>query len=220
MIEKFQNVFLIDKKPVTPNLVPGKSVYGERLIKVRGAEYREWVPNRSKPAAAIMKNLKNFPIKKGSKILYLGIAQGTTSSHFSDIIGFDGAIYGIEISERAIRELLPVAEERKNIIPILGDARKPETYESMITDQIDVVYEDVADADQCEILIRNAKKFLKQGGFAMIAIKARCIDVTKNPDKVFEEAKKKLKEYFEIIEAVRLEPYEMDHEFIVAKVKK
>lgn len=220
MIERFQNVFLIDKKPVTPNLIPGKSVYGERLIKARGAEYREWVPNRSKPAAAIMKNLKNFPIKKGSKILYLGIAQGTTCSHFSDIIGFDGVIYGIEISERAIRELLPVAEERKNIIPILGDARKPETYENVINDEIDVVYEDVADADQCEILIRNSKKFLKRDGFAMIAIKARCIDVTKKPDKVFEEAKKKLREYFEIIEAVRLEPYEMDHEFIVARVKK
>ncbi|MFH1106160.1 MAG: fibrillarin-like rRNA/tRNA 2'-O-methyltransferase [Candidatus Aenigmatarchaeota archaeon] len=220
MIEKFQGVFLIDKKPATLNLVPGKAVYGEKLTKIDGREYREWVPNRSKPAAAIMKNLKNFPVKKGCKILYLGIAQGTTSSHFSDIVGSDGAIYGVEISERAIRELLSVAEERKNIIPILGDARKPETYENMITDKIDVVYEDVADSEQCEILIRNSKRFLKQGGFAMIAIKSRCIDVTKKPERVFEEAKKKLAEYFEIVEAVRLEPYEMDHEFVVAKVKK
>jgi len=37
----------------TKNLVKGQRVYGERLIEYRGEEYREWIADRSKLAAAI-----------------------------------------------------------------------------------------------------------------------------------------------------------------------
>ncbi len=107
------------------------------------------------------------------KVLYLGIASGTTSSHFSDIIGKEGIIYGIEISERVLRDLLPVSEERKNIMPILADARKPEEYPWI--EQVDLIYADIALKEQSEILIRNAKMFLKPDGFGMIAVKSRSI---------------------------------------------
>ena len=69
---KFEGVYLVNGKLATINLVPGEKVYGEQLIRDGDVEYREWIPFRSKPAAALKKGLKVFPLKKGIKILYLG----------------------------------------------------------------------------------------------------------------------------------------------------
>src|SRR3972149_4784153 len=201
----------ISGKFVTINLVPGEKVYGEKLIRQDNVEHRVWDHYRSKPAAALKKGLKKLPIEKGMKILYLGIASGTTSSHFSDIVDSEGMIYGVEISERVLRELIPVAEKRGNIIPILADARKPEDYENQILEKVDLVYEDVASPDQIEILIRNCEKFLKLQGFAMIAIKSQSIDVTKPPKEIYKEALAKLEKHFEIIDKVELDPYDKFH---------
>jgi len=217
--EKFEGVFLIDNKIATINLVPRKKVYGEELIRIRNVEYRIWDCWRSKPAAAIKKNIKSFPIKKSIKILYLGVASGTTCSHLSDIIGSTGIIYGIDIAERVLRDLIDVANKRGNIIPILADARKPENYEGMILDKIDLVYCDVASPDQIELFIRNCKKFLKPKGYAMIAVKSRSIDVTKPPEKIYKETKEKLQKDFEILDFVTLDPYEKDHGFFICRMK-
>ncbi len=216
---KFENVFLIGSKLATKNLVSGEKVYGEDLLKDNKTEYRTWDHYRSKPAAAIKKGLKNFPLSAGMKILYLGIASGTTASHFSDIIGKSGIIYGIEISERVLRELIPVAEKRGNIIPILADTRKPEEYENQILEKVDLVYEDVASPDQIEILIRNCEKFLKAGGYAMIAIKSQSIDVTKEPAQVYKQALEKLEKHFKILDKVELDPYEKFHLFVVLTLR-
>jgi len=70
----------------TKNLAVGYRVYGERLVRYKDVEYREWNAFRSKLAGAIMKGLKYNPIYRGSKVLYLGIASGTTASHISDIV--------------------------------------------------------------------------------------------------------------------------------------
>lgn len=217
--EKFDGVFLLDDHIATVNLTPGQNVYGEQLVKIEGVEYRYWDFWRSKPAAAIKKGLKKFPLKKGMKMLYLGIASGTTSSHFSDIIGREGIIYGVDIAERVLRELMAHAEKRGNIIPILGDGRKPEDYESLIFEKVDMVYEDVADPDQVKILIRNADKFLKPEGIAMIAIKSQSIDVTKNPKQIYSESLEELGKQFEIIDRVELDPFEKGHMFVVMKKK-
>ena len=217
--EIFEGVFEIDKKIATRNLVPGESVYGEKLFKIEGTEYREWIPFRSKPAAAIKKGLETFPIKKGMKILYLGIASGTSASHFSDIIGREGIIFGVELSETPLRDLVLLSEKRGNIVPILADARKPETYEDLIIGKVDLVYEDIADPDQINILIWNCEKFLKEKGYAMIAIKSQSIDVTKKPSEVYRECLEQLSKKFEILDKVKLDPYEKYHMFIVMRYK-
>ncbi len=193
-------------------------VYDETIIKVRGKEYRVWNPKKSKIAAALRKGLRNLPIKKGDKILYLGIASGTTASHLSDIVDKDGIIYGVEFSSRVFRDLMIICNKRKNIAPILGDARKPEEY-SFLIPFVDVLFCDVAQPDQVEIFERNARWFLKQNGYAMIAIKARSIDVSKKPEAVFKEAKDKLKRHFEVIKGVRLDPFEKDHAFFLCRYK-
>jgi len=218
---KFPGVYTVieddgSERIATKNLVPGQKVYGERVVKWEGEEYRIWNPNRSKLAAAILNGLKNFPIKPGTNVLYLGIASGTTASHVSDIVGWEGKIFGIEFSPRVLRELVPLVEERRNIIPILGDATKPEEYRALVT-KVDVIFEDVAQPTQAKILIDNAKAYLKSGGYGMISIKSRSIDVTKEPEEVFREVEKELGEYFEVIERISLEPYEKDHALIVVR---
>lgn len=206
-----------EKRLMTENLVIGERVYGEELVKKGDKEFRVWDHMRSKPAAALKKGLKNFPLEKGMKVLYLGVASGTTVSHFSDIVGREGIIYGVEISERVLRELVPIAEKRGNIVPILGDARKPEEYENLVLEKVDLVYEDVADPDQIKILVRNCEKFLRDGGYAMIAIKSQSIDVTKPPKKVYAEAIEELGKYFEVVDSVELDPFERHHLFVVLR---
>ncbi len=196
----------------TRNLVPGKNVYGERLFKYEGVEYREWIPYRSKLAAAILNGLSKLRIRRGDRILYLGIASGTTSSHISDIIGPEGIIYGIEFAPRPLRDLLRVAQDRKNIIPLLKDARKPYEYSYIVGENVDGIYCDVAQPDQADIFIRNCEMFVKPGGYGFIAIKARSIDVARTPEEIFEDQKRILKTRgFEIVEEIRLDPYARDH---------
>lgn len=195
----------------TKNLVRGQRVYGERLIVYNGEEYREWIANRSKLAAAIRKNIGKVPIKEGDKVLYLGIAAGTTASHISDIIGWKGIIYGIDVAPRILIELMKVVKERKNIIPILADASKPEIYLSVVP-KVDLVYQDIAQPHQVKILISNVDLFLKNKGYIFFAVKARSIDVSKDPKLIFKEVSNELDEYgLKIINRVRLEPYHKDH---------
>ncbi len=217
MRELFPGVWKSGTKLYTENLVPGEKVFTKNIVKLKGREYREWDPYRSKPAAAIMKGIKHFPVRKGSSILYLGIANGTTASFFSDIIGKGGIIYGVEISERSMRDLNQIAESRGNIVPILADARKPETYSWI--EPVDLVFQDVATNDQSEILMRNCEAFLKRDGFAMIAIKARSIDVTKNPRDIYKQETRKLSRRFEILDRIELDPYEKDHLFLIIRPK-
>ncbi|MBI4177581.1 MAG: fibrillarin-like rRNA/tRNA 2'-O-methyltransferase [Candidatus Aenigmarchaeota archaeon] len=212
--EIFEGVFLIGGQLTTKNLISGRS-YSEKIINDGGREYRVWNPEKSKAAAAITRGIKNFPIKKGSKILYLGIAQGQTASYFSDIIGNDGIIYGVEFSSRAVSDLVRACEQRGNIVPIKADARKPEDYSWV--EKVDVIYEDVADSEQVAILLRNVEAFLKKGGYAMIGIKARSIDVTKDPAKIFQESLAAIKTRMEVLDYVTLGPYEVDHAFIVCR---
>jgi len=217
MEEVFPKIFLIGKKLAVENPIPGFKPFDEDVIKVDKKEFRVWNPERSKAAAAILRGIKEFPIKEGCKILYLGAAHGYTPSFLSAIIG-KGIIYAVEFSERCFNELLPLCEKYKNIVPILADARKPELYSWI--EKVDVVYIDVAQPDEIEIFIRNCKEFLKKEGYGMIAVKSRSIDVTKSPTQVYKEAIKRLEKDFEIIDWKTLDPFERAHCFIVTKFKK
>lgn len=217
MKEISKGIFKKKDRFYTKNLRKGQRVYGEKLIKEGGEEYREWTPYKSKLSAAIKNGLKEIPLKKGMKILYLGSATGTTPSHISDIVGRGGIIFCVEFSERAMREFLDVASQRENLVPILADARKPNDYKDTV-EEVDLVYCDVAQPDATKILIRNAKKFLKPGGHIMLSIKSQSVDVTKNPNQVYKEEIKKLKESgIKIIDWIKLEPFEKGHAFILGE---
>ena len=206
------------RRIASKNLAPGRNVYGERLIQIEGEEYRVWDPFRSKLAAAILKGMKLLPIKKNSKVLYLGAASGTTASHVSDLVGKDGYVYCIEFSPRSIRDLIDnVCRFRVNMAPILADARFPMRYATLVS-KVDVIYCDIAQPEQARILADNAKIFLKKGGWIMLAVKARSIDVTKEPSEIYRREIDVLKrEGFNIAEVINLEPYEKDHAMIIAQ---
>lgn len=182
----------------------------------KGKNLDEWNPYKSKPAAAILNGLQNFPVKKGQKILYLGAAHGTTISHFSNIVGEKGIIYGVEVSDKIILKLIDKVRKKKNIVPILEDARFPENYGWV--GKVDLVYEDIAQKDQVQILKRN-KVFLKEKGIILIALKAKAIDSVREVKEIYREVIEELSKDFEIIETIDLEPYEHDHLFIVGRMK-
>jgi len=119
-----------------------------------------------------------------------------------------------------VRELITVAEVRKNIIPILGDARFPNKY-AHVVDYADIIYADIAQPEQASIVNVNAKYFLRDGGYLYLAIKARSIDVTKEPDEVYQrEINTLIKGGFEIIDVVHLDPYDKDHAMVFARFKR
>lgn len=218
MKEIFPKVFLIDNKLAVENPIPSFKPFEEETIRLEKKEFRIWDHTRSKAAAAILKGIKEFPIKENSKILYLGAAHGYTPSFLSSIIGEKGVVYAVEFSERCFNDLLPLCEKYKNIIPILADARKTELY--CWIEKVDIVYCDIADSQEVEIFIRNCKEFLKKDGYGMIAIKSRSIDVTKSPKEIYKESLKKLEADFEIIDWKTLDPYEKAHCFIVVRFKR
>jgi fibrillarin-like pre-rRNA processing protein len=215
MKEMTNGIYKDGREIFTVNAVPGSKVYGEQIIK-KDREYRHWDPTRSKLAAAILNGLKT-EIRPSAKILYLGASTGTTPSHLSDIIGAGGIIYAVEFAERVFRSLLDLSEKRNNIAPFLADSRKPETYGWI--ENVDIVYCDIAQPDETEIAIRNAKIFLKKDGLLMIAIKSQSIDVTKKPDDVYKTEAEKLKRAgFNVLQLIDLEPYEEKHGFIAASL--
>lgn len=213
---KFDGVYKLEDKLATLNSTPGQNVYGERLVQKDGEEFRLWNPRRSKLASAVLSGLEDFPIKRDSHVLYLGAASGTTASHICDIVT-EGMVYCVEFSNRPFRGLLEVSKERKNMIPILADARKPETYLGLL-ERCDVIYQDVAQANQSEILIENAVMYLKKGGYIIMAIKARSIDSARGPKEVINAEISKLKNV-KITQVIDLTPYVKDHSIVVGRWK-
>lgn len=198
-------------KIFTKNAVPGQKVYGEQLIGFEEEEFREWNPHRSKAGAAVKKGI-DLEIGKGTEVLYLGAASGTTVSHLSDILT-EGFIVGIEYSDTVARKLVDLAEERDNIAPVLADARKTREYEDLV-DEVDVVFQDISQKDQAEIFLKNCRKFLKDNGTGLLAVKARSVSSTRDVGQIFDEVRHKLEEELEIVEEVRLEPFEKEHLFL------
>ncbi len=218
---KYYNVYLSgsieNARLYTKNAVPGFSVYGERLIESKGVEYREWDPYRSKLSALLLQNpISNF-LSSGLKCLYLGASSGTTVSHLSDILE-DGIIYAVEFAERSIRQLIQNTSNRKNVVPILSDARYPEMYANSVFTEIDLVYQDVAQPNQAEIAIRNCNYFVKKGGILVLAIKSQSIDSVAKSEEVYARESNTIKEAgYELLETVNIDKYAANHVVVVAR---
>jgi fibrillarin-like pre-rRNA processing protein len=195
---------------------PGTTVYGEDTVKIADREYRIWDPYRSKLAAAILKGLSEVPIRPGNSILYLGAASGTTASHVSDIVGDKGRVYCVEFAQRSFRDLANNASKnRRNMTPIFADARFPEKYRSIVQG-VDTVYADIAQPDQARILSENIAQYLSEKGNFLFAVKARSIDVSRDPATIFRQERNILEENgYKVREMIRLDPFEKDHSMIL-----
>lgn len=201
---------------LTRNLSPGRQVYGEQLVRKAGIEYRAWEAKRSKLAAAILNGLNQLGLADGQSVLYLGASSGTTVSHVSDIVGSEGLVFAVENAPAMVRELVFVAEKRQNLIPILEDANHPERYQHRVL-HADFLYQDISQRNQVEIFLKNVNLFLRPSGFCVLCVKARSIDMTKNPRDLFKEVRRQLEKEMLVVDARDLSPFQRDHMFFVCK---
>ena len=200
---------------LTRNLVPGVAVYGESLPREGGVEYRRWDANRSKLAAYLKCGGPIWPFRAETSVLYLGAGSGTTASHLSDVCA-GGFITAVERSARSFRDLLTLAERRTNLMPILGDAAKPESYASRVG-TVEVLYQDVAQRDQGSIFLQNIP-LLRSGGTGYLMIKARSQDVAAEPRKLYDAARRELHAGgLQVLDLRPLDPFEADHAALVVR---
>jgi len=182
-------------------------VYGERVLK----GHRVWDPFRSKYAAMHAKG-QVVELSSGMVVLYLGAANGTTVSHFADYVEY---VYAVEFAPLPMQDLLMVSDIRKNIVPIMADASRPGFYAPMV-EEVDLIYQDVAQHDQAGIFIKNMV-FLKPGGTGILMLKTRSVDVTKTPDDVLVDVVEKISPHVDICSHCWLDPYHRDHAAIICR---
>ncbi len=168
MAEPVPNTFLREGRIYTVNLGKG-SVYGEKVLRRRSMEYREWSPARSKLAEYLASGGR-FPLRAGNDLLYLGAGSGTTASHISDILA-DGSVPCVESAPIPFFRLREVASSRSNMSAILSDARHPERYAPMVG-SADVIYQDIAQKDQVDIFVRNMELFNAEWGVIMLKVRS------------------------------------------------
>lgn len=202
-----------DRRRIYTRPKVAKSIYGEKIIQ----GYREWDPNRSKLGAAIQKGVSQIGMKPDSIILYLGCSTGTTVSHVSDMLT-QGHIYALDSAPRVMRDLVMLAQERENIIPILSDANLPTAY-THIVPVVDCVFMDIAQPNQVAIFLKNVATYLKTGGFGLLAVKSRSIDISKSPKAIYAQTKAELEKHVTIVDFRTLDPFEKDHAIFVIKKK-
>ena len=209
-------VYTDGRELYTRNIVPGVAVYGEPLVREGVVEYRLWDPHRSKLAAFLRRGGSEFPFASSSRVLYLGAASGTTASHLSDICA-NGSVCAVELSRRVFDKLLRVAGQRPNLVPIMADAAKPESYRGIVGPPVDVVYQDVAQPEQDAIFLRNLE-MLRDHGVGFLAVKARSVDVSARPAAVFEATRRALERAGCHVRDVRsLHPFQRDHAMVVVE---
>lgn len=200
----------MDNKLYTCNSVPGSSVYGEELVDVDGTEYRSFTPARSKLAAFLKKGLPPDSIPARGSFLYLGAANGTTVSHLADLAPY-AIIHAVEMSSRCFRDLMELAATRKNVVPILADASRPESYRYQVS-RADLLYQDVSQRDQVAIFLANARCYLKDDGCALFMVKANCIDSARPSTEIYSIVRGQLVTAgFRILESQDIAPYQKDH---------
>jgi fibrillarin-like pre-rRNA processing protein len=166
-------VFREGRDLFTENAVPGVKVYGETVRSVRGVEYRQWDPFRSKLAAYLLRGAPPDLLRNVRRVLYLGAAHGTTVSHLSDAWP-EASIFAIEKSPTSFAPLLALARRRANLLPILADAQLPERYAADVG-EVDLLYQDVAQRNQAAIFAENAGTCLASQGAGILMLKVRSV---------------------------------------------
>jgi fibrillarin-like rRNA methylase len=176
----------------TRNAVPKYSQYGEQLRRFKGVEYRRWDPTRSKLGAGLSRARNtqyDLLPNPGDTCLYLGAGHGTSLSHLHDHVcgnnnEKEGRIIAIDLSPRCLRDLVYLEKIRPGLVPILGDARNSSSWRMMLPTKVDWLLQDVSQADQAEIFIDAAKKFLKKGGKGLLSLKAASERFDASGDKI------------------------------------
>jgi len=160
--------------------------------------------------------LCDIPIKKGDIVLYLGASHGITAELLSDLVGPRGFVFCLEFAPEVVKYLISVCEKYSNMCPLFFDASFPEKYKQNVSG-VNVIYQDIAQRNQVDILIRNAELFLKKGDYAFLCLKLKAIDSVASEDVVLKQAVKKLSSCFDIVKVVDISSTHKGHRFVVLK---
>jgi len=185
--------------------------YGEQLLE--DGNFRHWNPSRSKLAAAMLIGAE-IKLDDGSKLLYLGAGAGTTVSHLSDVL-CNGVIFAIERSPLAMLEMLDVTSGRDNVIPVLADASVPADYPAFV-ESVDCIYQDIAQPNQGEIAMRNARFLLRPGGLLLLVVKARSVAVELDNPEALKIQLDAVERLFSVQSVQELKPFYSDHYLVIA----
>lgn len=158
-----------------------------------------------------------IPIHEGDNVLYLGASHGITSVIISEMVGVNGFVFCVEISKDSMKNLLKICELRENMAPLLFDASLPEKYKDKVF-KVNVIYQDIAQKNQAEILKKNAVLFLKEKGYVILIVKTQSIDAVKEPSQVLEELKKELG-WMEIENVIDLNKTHAKHYAVIGRRK-
>ena len=184
----------------------GRTVAGEN-----GNRYRPFPPGTTKLSAIVKIGARLWPFTDTARVLYLGAGAGTTVSYMSDVCPA-GQIIAVEFAPEPFRSLVEVARERPNVVPILADARDPSAYAAQVGGPVDVIYQDVAQRDQWDIALRNARRFLGPGGCVVLVLKARSVDVASPSARVFDRVRVAIEASgFIVREFLDLAPFDKEH---------
>ena len=186
-------------------------VYGERWTEDSNRRLRAFEPARSKLAAALVRGWSGDLPAPDERWLYLGAASGTTASHVCDLVGPAGCVYAVERSVRPFARLLTLAERWPNLRPILADAREPVEYAALVP-AADGIYADVAQADQLEIVRRNAELLLRgDGARLLLALKTASMGRHLSAAGHRDSAEAALSRDVTLYPSVSLEPFHRGH---------
>ena len=225
--ELSENVLTQGRGLWTRNAVPGVRVRGEGLRRIRGSEWRSWSPSHSKLGAGILRTKAeraSLLPKLGSQVLYLGAGHGTTISHIHDHMCGEmnylgGSIISVDVAPRCIRDLVSLAKKRPGILPVLADARQPDTLRPWLNGRVDWLFQDVSQAGQVDFFLKAAENFLSPNGVALLSLKSAS---EPNVEGGSEEhyaaaADAMVASGLEVIEVIRLKGWEDQHALIVGK---
>lgn len=218
------------EKLATKNLAKSKNRDKKTIIEKHGEEFLVWDPYDCKIAAAIRNGLQILPITQNSKVLYVGKKIKTTIHHLSNIAN-NGSVFVINDKNNFLSKSINAHE---NIITT-SENRFKQSYSESLARNIDVLYIDIEELDETELIFKKYLSFLKIGGFLIITIK-------KDEHRIFEEntskwlaeqksglnkareLTKKLEHEFEIIQQINLglnysmkKPFHKSHIFILAQ---
>ena len=151
-------------------------VYGERMLD----GYRVWDPFRSKLAPCTSwEPVLNFPRNESALP-----RSGKRDDRFPRCRLRGG---------RVCRGICPAPDAgparsrapAQKLMPILADVSCPEQYAPLV-ETVDLLYQDVAQPDQAAIALKNCV-FLKKGGYLVLMLKTRSVDIRKEPAEVFRD---------------------------------
>jgi fibrillarin-like rRNA methylase len=104
------------------------------------------------------------------------------------------------------------------VIPILADARYPNTFAGSIFSEIDLIYQDVSQPNQAEIALVNCNYYLKSSGLLILVVKSQSIDSTKKTDLIYAQEKMIIENAgYNIIESINIHRYAANHIILIIR---